>query len=108
MAYAFELLPRWLQAQVRDTSAAEKSYDVLELLRVTACWALLSCRMCQAEKWFQKLSKSWMGKRFMEKANCKKFFKHMEEQHSAFTAENENKLNIMSVCASQKQASERA
>jgi hypothetical protein len=64
--------------------------------------------MFQAERWFQKLSKNWMGKRFMEKADCKKFFKHMEEQHPAFAAENANKLNIMSVCASQKQASARA
>eukprot|EP00802_Teleaulax_amphioxeia_P030647 Tamp_33350.p1 GENE.Tamp_33350~~Tamp_33350.p1 ORF type:complete len:194 (+),score=68.00 Tamp_33350:56-583(+) len=57
----------------------------------------------EAERWFQKLSKNWMGKRFMEKADCKNFFKHMEEQHPAFAAENANKLNIMSVCASQKQ-----
>ena len=69
---------------------------------------LLRYRMSQAERWFQKLSKNWMGKRFTEKADCKKFFKHMEEQHPAFAAENENKLNIMSVCASQKQASARA
>jgi hypothetical protein len=108
VARTLELLPRWLQAPARDKSAAENCFDVFKLLRVTACCALLSCRMFQAEKWFQKLSKSWMGKRFMEKADCKNFFKHMEEQHAAFTAESANKLNIMSVCASQKQASARA
>lgn len=44
-----------------------------------------------------------MGKRFMEKTNCDKFFSYMQENHPAFTAENENKLNIMSICKKQKQ-----
>jgi hypothetical protein len=38
-----------------------------------------------------------------EKFDCKNFFRYMEETHPAFAASNENKLNIMSICAKQKQ-----
>jgi len=57
----------------------------------------------EAEKWFQKQSKSLMGKRFMEKADCKQFFQHMQKEHPAYAGNNENALNIMSLCAKQKQ-----
>jgi hypothetical protein len=38
-----------------------------------------------------------------EKFDCKNFFRYMVETHPAFAASNENKLNIMSICAKQKQ-----
>jgi hypothetical protein len=60
-------------------------------------------RRLQAERWFQGQHKKLMGKRFMEKVSCDKFFSFMEEQHPTFAAENENKLNIMSICKKQRQ-----
>lgn len=57
----------------------------------------------QAERWFQGQHKKLMGKRFMEKTSCDKFFSYMQETYPAFVAENENKLNIMSICKKQKQ-----
>lgn len=74
----------------------------------------------EAEKWFTKQvnasfclgmrcppptlsyhSMAWqatglLGKKFLEKVKCKKFFDYMDKQHPGFMDSNENKLNVMS------------
>mmetsp|Transcript_10716 Transcript_10716/g.25574 ORF Transcript_10716/g.25574 Transcript_10716/m.25574 type:complete len:192 (-) Transcript_10716:45-620(-) len=56
----------------------------------------------EAEKWFTKQATGLLGKKFLEKVKCKKFFDYMDKQHPGFMDSNENKLNVMSTCESQR------
>ena len=50
-----------------------------------------------AETWFTKQATGLLGKKFLEKVKCEKFFSFLETEHPNMIDTNEKRLNAMSI-----------